>query len=316
MSAPRVWIVSPCYNEEEALPLTVPVMVGKLRQLLQNGAVGEGSRVLLVDDGSRDATWRIITEFAHTEPLVTGLKLSRNYGHQNALLAGLFEARHHSDYVLTIDADLQDDINVLDDMLERVSEGAEIVYGVRASRATDTAFKRASAQFYYTFMGKALGSDLVYNHADTRLMSARAIDELARYPEVNIFLRGLLPRLGYPSATAEYARTARSAGESKYPLRKMVAFAWQGITSLSTTPLTVIAAIGSFASVVGLGYLVYIFVQFILGHTVAGWASVVGSIWLLGGLQLVALGVVGSYVGKTYLETKSRPRYHVEQLLP
>lgn len=307
-------MVVPCYNEEAVLPETARRLAEKFASLAAAGLVAADSRVVFVDDGSKDRTWALI-EQAHAEnPLFRGIKLSRNRGHQNALLAGLMTVRSEADAVISMDADLQDDINAIDAMVEKFSAGADIVYGVRSRRATDTFFKRATAEGFYRVMDH-LGAKVVYNHADFRLMSRRALDALEQYGEVNLFLRGIVTLIGYKTDIVYYERSERFAGESKYPFKKMLAFAWDGITSFSVRPLQIITGLGifvCFASVIGL---IYCLVRWLTGNTVAGWTSMTMLILLLGGIQLLSLGVIGEYIGKIYSETKRRPRYLVETYL-
>ena len=309
---PVVWLVVPCYNEEAVLPCTAPLFAEKIDQLIAQKGVSRKSCVCFVDDGSTDATWRIISEYAARDGRFAGVKLSRNRGHQNALLAGLMEARGNCDAAISIDCDGQDDINAIDRMVDNFLAGDDVVYGVRADRSTDTAFKRGSAQLFYRLMG-SIDSDIVYNHADYRLLSARALDELANYPEVNLFLRGMVPMIGLPSSVVTYERAERLAGESHYPIRKMVALAANGITSMSTKPLRIVSGLGMLFSLIGLVGIVWALVAFATGSSVAGWASTIVLVSLIGGIQLLGLGVIGEYVGKIYLEAKQRPRYAVEE---
>ena len=311
MSKPILWIVIPCYNEEAVLPITAPLFLQKINDLAARGLVSDRSRVLFVNDGSKDKTWELIQGFAKQDEHFIGIAQSRNRGHQNALLCGLMTLRNRADCVISMDADLQDDIDAIDAMLTAFQNGNDIVYGVRASRKQDSAFKRATAQGYYRLL-RALGADVVYNHADYRLMSRRALDALAEYKEVNLFLRGLVPLVGYPSTVVYYERGKRFAGESKYPLRKMLSFAWEGVSSLTVSPLRLITRIGIVMFLVSIAMLIYFLVRYFTGHTVAGWSSLAVSIWAIGGLQLLAIGVVGEYIGKIYLETKARPRYRIE----
>ena len=308
MASPVLWIVIPCYNEEQVLPLTAPMFLEKLQDLAGRGMVSRNSRILFVNDGSSDRTWEIIRELAAQDERFIGICQSRNRGHQNAVLAGLMEARKRCDITISIDCDGQDDIGAMDRMVEEYLKGAEVVYGVRAKRDTDTFFKRFTAESFYKLM-KALGADVVFNHADYRLISARVLEHFADFEEVNIFLRGMVPLVGFPSATVSYDRTERLAGKSHYPLRKMLALAFNGITSLSVKPISLITAFGVGFSVVGLALMIWAVVEAILGQTVAGWASTICIICLLGGIQLISLGILGQYIGKTYLETKHRPRY-------
>ncbi len=311
----RLYIVVPCYKEEEVLPETSRRLKEKLQTLAQSGMISADSRVLFVDDGSSDRTWEIIARL-HQQDAATfsGVKLSRNRGHQNALLAGMEEAARHGDVIITMDADLQDDIDAVDRMLEKYREGCEIVYGVRSSRAKDTFFKRATAHGYYRFM-QMMGVDIVYDHADYRLMSRRAVEALLSFSEVNLFLRGMVPLVGFKTDTVLYERGERFAGESKYPLKKMIAFALDGITSFSVKPIRLILNLGVVIFVVSVLILLYSLIRKLCGHTVSGWASLVCSIWALGGIQLLALGVIGEYIGKIYNETKRRPRYIIETVL-
>ena len=309
MSArPILWIVVPCYNEEQVLPLTAPMFLEKLRGLSEAGKISENSRILFVNDGSTDRTWEIIRELAASDRRYAGICQSRNRGHQNAVLAGLMEARGRCDITISIDCDGQDDINAMDRMVEEYLNGAEVVDGVREKRDTDSFFKRFTAESFYKLM-KALGADVVFNHADYRLISAKVLEHFADFEEVNIFLRGMVPLVGFPSATVSYDRAERLAGKSHYPLRKTLALAFNGITSLSVKPITLITTFGIGFSLVGLALMIWAVIEAILGNTVAGWASTVCIICLLGGIQLISLGILGQYIGKTYLETKHRPRY-------
>ncbi|MBQ7012352.1 MAG: glycosyltransferase family 2 protein [Oscillospiraceae bacterium] len=313
-TAPVVYLVVPCYNEEEALPVTAEKLTEKMRRLCWDGKISPASRVVLVDDGSKDATWECIAALHAESPLFQGIKLSRNCGHQRALLAGLMTVRDHCDAVISMDADLQDDIDAMDEMIEKFCEGCEIVYGVRSDRKTDTVFKRGTAQAYYKMM-RLMGVEMVYNHADYRLMSSRVLRELADYEEVNLFLRGLVPMLGYRTDVVYYARAPRMQGESKYPLKKMLAFAFEGITSLSIKPIRMITMLGVGIFLVSLAMLIYVLIRHFLGYTVVGWTFLAVSLWGIGGLQLLSIGIVGEYIGKIYLETKRRPRYHLETYL-
>lgn len=311
---PTLYLVIPCYNEEEALPYTKEKVSEKMRHLLSAGEISPMSRVVLVNDGSKDKTWEMIEAYHREDPLFSGINLSRNRGHQNALLAGLLVSKDYCDVTISMDADLQDDINAIDGMLQAYQEGAEIVYGVRSARDTDTWFKKFTAESYYKVL-KNLGADIVYNHADYRLMSSRALDELAKYKEVNLFLRGMAPMVGFQTAEVTYERSERVAGESKYPLKKMLSFAFEGITSLSTKPIKWISRLGMIIFFVSIIMLIYTVIQFFRGDTVAGWASIVVSIWSIGGLILLSIGVIGEYIGKTYLETKERPRFTIDRFL-
>lgn len=303
-----LYIVIPCFNEEEVLEETAKRLLQKLETLIQRREISKKSRILFVDDGSKDETWRIIKNLHSENPYWTGICLSRNRGHQNALLAGLMTAKNRADVVISMDADLQDDIGAVDTMLEKYRAGAEIVYGVRSSREKDTWFKRNTARAFYRIM-KLLGADVVENHADYRLASQRALDELANYHEVNLFLRGMFPLIGFRSEVVYYERGERFAGKSKYPLRKMLGFAWDGISSFSVRPLRIITALGILITILSILILIYSLVMKIMGNTVSGWTFTVCSIWLVGGIQTLSLGVIGEYVGKIYGETKRRPKY-------
>jgi polyisoprenyl-phosphate glycosyltransferase len=308
---PVLTIVVPCFNEEEVLPQTISELQQLLEQFIQEKLISNKSKLLFVDDGSKDQTWELIYKEGLRNDYVRGLKLSRNVGHQNALLAGLFAVKDASDCVISIDADLQDDIQVIREFIIKFREGNEIVYGVRKGRDTDTFFKRSTAQGYYKVM-KKLGVDLVYNHADFRLMSRRAIDELERFNEVNLFLRGIVPLIGFRTTKVYYDRKERKAGVSKYPLKKMLAFAFDGITSFSVTPIRFVLLLGFVSFFVSLLFGLYFLTLKFLGETQTGWTSLILSIWLIGGLQLIAIGLIGEYVGKMYKETKHRPKYIVD----
>lgn len=310
----KLYLVIPCYNEEEVLPETSKQLRAKMETLMAAGKISKKSRIVFVNDGSKDRTWEIIESLHKENPLFQGIKLSRNKGHQNALLAGLMTVKEHCDMAISMDADLQDDIDAIDGMLEKYAEGCDIVYGVRNARDTDTAFKRKTAEGYYKVMG-LLGADIVYNHADYRLMSKRALDGLEQFKEVNLFLRGVVPMIGYKSDKVYYARKERFAGESKYPLKKMLAFAWEGLTSLSVKPIRMIMTLGSAIFLVSIAMLIYSLVRHAMGATLVGWTSTVVSIWAIGGLQLLAIGIIGEYIGKVYLETKQRPKFIVEEYL-
>ena len=312
---PILYIVVPCYNEEEVLTETTKRLTEKLSSMIKDGMVAEDSRIMYVNDGSKDRTWEMITEFYGANPYVTGITLSRNRGHQNALLAGLMTAKEYADIVISMDADLQDDVDAIDQFVEEYKNGAEIVYGVRNSRKKDSFFKRTTALGFYRLM-EHMGVEIVYNHADYRLMSKRALNELEGFKEVNIFLRGLVPMLGFKTATVEYERDKRFAGESKYPLKKMLSFAIDGITSCSVKPIRVITTCGFLISLISFFMLLYVlFGHFFLGGTVRGWTTTVVLICFFGGSQLLSIGVVGEYVGKIYLETKQRPRFIISEEL-
>ena len=309
-----LYLVIPCYNEEEVLPETSTRLLEKINTMINNEDISEKSKILFVNDGSKDKTWDIIEGLYNKNSIFSGVNLSRNKGHQNALLAGLTIAKEHADMVISLDADLQDDINVIDEFVKEYYSGSDIVYGVRSSRKTDTFLKRTTALGYYKFMNR-LGVDLIYNHADYRLMSKRAIEGLSEFKEVNLFLRGIVPLIGYKYSIVEYERHERFAGESKYPLKKMLAFAWDGITSFSIKPIRIITSLGFSIFILSLIALVYSLVVKFMGKTQAGWTSLTISIWMIGGIQLLSLGVIGEYIGKIYNETKSRPRYIIKEIL-
>lgn len=309
-----LYLVVPCYNEEQVLPETVKELTIKLNSMIDSGLVSDKSRMVFVNDGSKDKTWELIEQYHQENPLVLGIKLSRNRGHQFAVLAGLMTVKERCDMAITMDADLQDDIDVIDEFVKQHYGGCEIVYGVRNSRETDTFFKRFTAEGFYKLMS-GMGVDIVFNHADYRLMSRTALDALENYREVNLFLRGIVPLLGYRTGIVEYARKERFAGESKYPLKKMLAFAIDGITSFSIKPIRMITGLGILAFLASIIMVIYTIVGALAGNTVSGWASIVISIWGFGGLILIALGMIGEYIGKIYMETKARPRYQVEKFL-
>lgn len=309
-----LFLVVPCYNEEEVLGETSRRLSEKLRSLISGGKISEKSRVLFVDDGSKDDTWNIISRLSGSDEIFEGVKLSRNEGHQNALLAGLMTAMDKCDMSISLDADLQDDIDAIDEMVDRFREGADIVYGVRSKRKTDSAFKRMTAEGFYKLMN-ALGAETVYNHADFRLMSRRALEALSSFGEVNLFLRGIVPMIGYRVEVVYYERSERLAGESKYPLAKMISFALQGITSLSIKPIRMITGLGFFIFLISIVVLIYIIAGHFAGHTIPGWSTTVISVWAIGGLIMISLGIIGEYIGKIYLETKHRPRYFIEEYL-
>lgn len=312
MSAPTIGLVIPCYNEEEVLPETTRRLVALLEKMQAEELVSRDSAIFYVDDGSRDRTWKLIQELSAQHPLVCGIKLSRNRGHQNALFCGLMTAP--GDALISVDADLQDDLDVIPQMVRNFRSGDDVVYGVRKRRDTDTFFKRFTAEGYYKLMA-SMKVDLVFNHADYRLLSRRALDSLAEYNEVNLFLRGMVRLLGYPSSIVEYDRAERFAGESKYPLRKMLSFAWQGITSFSTSPLRLITTFGFLISLVSLGLAAWALVtRLFTEEALPGWASTVIPMYFLGGVQLLSLGMIGEYVAKIYMEAKGRPRFHVDRL--
>ena len=309
-----LYIVVPCYNEEEVLPETSRRLRAKLEGLMAAGKISERSRVLFVNDGSRDQTWELITRLHGECPLFCGADLSRNRGHQNALLAGLMTAKERCDMAISMDADLQDDIDAVDAMVEQYYAGCDVVYGVRSSRKKDTFFKRFTAEGFYRVMN-FMGAETVFNHADYRLMSRRALEGLAQFREVNLFLRGIVPMIGYRTSTVEYERGERFAGESKYPLKKMLSFAMEGITSLSVKPIRYITGLGFLIFAVSILMLIYSIVRWATGATIIGWASMICSVWAIGGLILLSLGVIGEYIGKIYLETKGRPRFLLREVL-
>ena len=306
----KLYIVVPCYNEEEVLPITSKRLAEKLTELTERGMISPESRVLMVDDGSRDATWRLITELHERDARFCGAKLSRNRGHQNALLAGLMTAKTRCDCAVSMDADLQDDVDAVDEMLARFEEGCDVVYGVRSARETDTAFKRSTAQWFYKLIN-AMGGELVYDHADYRLLSRRALEALSEYGEANLFLRGIVPMMGYKSAKVEYRRGERAAGESKYPLKKMLAFAWEGITSLTARPITLMMWLG--AAMAALAALVCVVLAVLDELEAAG--AIICALAFFSGVNLFGTGLVGQYVGKTYMESKHRPRYFIEEIV-
>lgn len=309
-----LYLVIPCYNEEEVLPETSRQLLEIMEDLIRKGKISSRSRIVFVNDGSRDKTWQMITELHETNRMYQGVCLSRNRGHQNALLAGLMTVKEHCDMAISLDADLQDDVAAIEAMVDKYHEGCEIVYGVRNSRDTDTFFKRFTAEGYYKLMN-LLGADIVFNHADYRLMSRRALDGLEEFEEANMFLRGVVPMIGYKSDKVYYARKERFAGESKYPLKKMLAFAWEGITSLSTKPIKLITLLGVGSFLMSIILMIYSLVRYFTGETIKGWASIMISLWVIGGLILLSLGIIGEYIGKIYLETKGRPRFIVEHYL-
>ena len=311
---PILNLVIPCYNEEEALPFTKKELDKKMNALIKSQLIDENSKVVLVNDGSKDKTWEIITRLHEENKMYVGINLSRNRGHQNALLAGLMYAKDHADISISMDADLQDDINVMDDMIKKYLDGANIVYGVRSSRKKDTFFKKFTAEGFYKFMNK-MGVEVVFNHADCRLMDKRALEALSKYKEVNLFLRGIVPQLGYKTDIAYYERNERVAGDSKYPLKKMLSFAMDGITSFSVKPLRFITSLGFIILLLSFITLIYAVIMKIVGNTVSGWTFIICSIWLIGGIQMLSLGVIGEYIGKIYNETKQRPRYIIESIL-
>ena len=310
----KLYIVIPCYNEEEVLDKTKTELKKKMNTLIQNKKIDKQSKVIFVNDGSKDKTWDLIQQFYQGDKLFGGINLSRNRGHQNALLAGLLTVKDDADIVISMDADLQDDIDAIDLMIEKRKEGADVVYGVRNSRKKDSFFKRITAQGFYRVM-KMLGVDVIYNHADYRLTSRRVLDSLKDYREVNLFLRGIFPLIGFKSDIVYYERKERFAGKSKYPLKKMLNFAWDGITSFSVKPIRLVLNVGVVILILSLLMILYSVIQKVLGNTVDGWTFIVCSLWLLGGIQMLSLGIIGEYIGKIYSETKARPRYLVTDYL-
>ena len=310
----KLYMVIPCYNEEEVLPETSKRLREKINSLIEKGKIDKESRIVFVNDGSKDKTWEIIKTLHEDDPVFSGINLTRNIGHQNALLAGLMTVMDYADMAISMDADLQDDVDAIDEMIDKYLDGIDIVYGVRSSRAKDTFFKKATAEGFYKIMN-SMGANTVFNHADYRLMSKRALEGLSQFQEVNLFLRGIVPMIGYPTDVVYYERGERFAGESKYPLGKMLSFAIEGITSLSTKPIRMITFLGFFIFLVSIGILIYSLVRHFMGATIVGWTTLMVSVWGIGGLILLSLGVVGEYIGKIYLETKARPRFIVEQFL-
>lgn len=307
-----LYIVIPCYNEEKVLSITSGIFLEKMQKLIQDEKIDEKSRIMFVNDGSKDRTWEIILELAKKDEHFIGISQSRNRGHQNAVLAGLMEAKDCCDITISIDCDGQDDINAMDQMIEEYYDGCEIVYGVRSKRETDTIFKRCTAQGFYKFLN-AMGAEVVYNHADYRLVSSRVLQEFANYKEVNLFLRGMFPLVGFKSTSVYYERHERIAGESHYPLRKMLALAFDGITSLSVKPIRMITELGIIIAMLSFAGVIWSIVMALLGRTVAGWASMVCIVAFIGGVQLICTGVIGEYIGKIYMEVKHRPRYIISE---
>lgn len=302
-----LYIVIPCYNEEEMLPITTEKLLVKMKDLIDKKMISNKSKVMYVNDGSKDKTWDLIKEFSKKD-YFTGINLSRNKGHQNALLAGLMTAKEYADIVISMDADLQDDIDAIDKMIEEYNNGSEIVYGVRSSRKKDTFFKRKTAEMFYKFM-QLMGARIVYNHADYRLTSKRVLNNLESFEEVNLFLRGIFPLIGFKSSNVYYERKERVAGKSKYPLKKMLSFAWDGITSFSIKPIKLVLNMGIIIFVLSLIIMLYSIIVKLLGNTVSGWTFIICSIWMVAGIQMLSLGIIGQYIGKIYNETKKRPRY-------
>ncbi len=312
MSKPILWMVIPCYNEETVLPITAPMFRKELAELVEENKISDESRICFVNDGSKDKTWEIIEDLARQDPHFIGISQSRNRGHQNAVLAGLMEAREHCDVTISIDCDGQDDIHAMHEMIDAYLDGCEVVYGVRAKRTTDTFFKRFTAEGFYHIMNW-MGADIVFNHADYRLISARVLNHFADFKEVNIFLRGMVPLVGFKSTSVYYDRAERIAGESHYPLKKMLALAFDGITSLSVKPIRIISAMGVVISALSFLGILWAVIRAFAGHVVAGWASTVCIVCFMGGIQLLCLGVIGEYIGKIYMETKARPRYIISE---
>ena len=308
----KLFIVVPCYNEEEVLPISSKVLLDFLKRMIAKNKVSTESSILFVDDGSKDKTWAIIKRLSEQEEHFKGLKFSRNFGHQNALLAGMTTAVQFADMIVTIDADLQDDVEAIEGMIDAYHDGNDVVYGVRSNRDTDTAFKRKTAEMFYSFMNK-LGVNTVPNHADFRLMSNRATKVLLTFKEENLFLRGMVPLVGFPSTKVYYSRNIRVAGESKYPLKKMLNFAMEGITSFSIVPIKMVRNIGFITLLIGIFYMIYSLIQHFTANVEAGWSSLIISIWFLGGIQLISLSTVGEYIGKIYSEVKGRPRFIIEE---
>lgn len=313
MSKPIVYFVLPCYNEEECLKKTYKSLDEKYNKLLKGGEMSVKSRIVFVDDGSKDGTWSIIEKLSRNKNVI-GVKLAHNVGHQNALLAGLLYASDFADATISMDADLQDNLSVVDGFLKEYADGREIVYGVRGSRETDTGFKRFTAETFYKMM-RLLGVDLVYNAADCRLMSKRAVKQLGNYSEINLFLRGIVPLIGLKSTTVSYKRGKRVAGESKYPLRKMLNFAWDGVTSFSVKPIRLVLSLGVIVFLLSMAVMLYALIVWAIGQTVSGWTFTICSIWLVAGIQMISLGLIGEYIGKIYAETKRRPRYFIEKII-
>ena len=307
----KLYLAIPCYNEEEVLRDSAEKLLNKYSTMMAEGKISADSRIVFIDDGSKDRTWEIISELHTENPIFQGIKLSRNRGHQNALLCGLMTLKDKADAVISIDADLQDDINTFDEMVAKYEDGCDVVYGVRSKRETDTFFKRFTAEGFYKILNH-MGAKVIFNHADFRLMSKRALNAFSLYKETNIFLRGMVPMIGFKSDIVTYERSERLAGESKYPLKKMLSFAFDGITSFSISPIRMISAFGAIVCVFAFVMAIYALVQKIIGHTGAGWASLMVSIWFIGGVQLLSVGLIGEYIGKLYKEVKRRPRYIIE----
>ena len=309
-----LYLVIPCYNEEEVLPETSKRLTAKLGAMIEMGLISQDSKIVFVNDGSKDHTWQLIRQYHEENPMIQGINLSRNKGHQSALLAGLMTVKEYCDMAISMDADLQDDVDAIDQFVEKYYEGCEVVYGVRSERKTDSFFKRASAQSFYKLM-LHMGVEIVYNHADYRLMSRRALDEMEGFKEVNLFLRGIVPLIGFQSGVVTYERHERFAGESKYPLKKMLNFAFDGITSFSVKPIRMVTTLGIIIFAISILMLIYFLITWCIGWTVPGWTSIVVSVWAIGGLQLLAIGIIGEYIGKIYMERKARPKFIVQEYL-
>ncbi|MBS9337735.1 glycosyltransferase family 2 protein [Fructobacillus parabroussonetiae] len=310
----KLVIVVPAYNEEESLPKSLSVLSDVLQQMIDAKKIDSESKLLVVNDGSKDKTWSIVVDASKKNPLISGINFSRNFGHQNAVIGGLTAARPYGDVFITIDADLQDDVNAIPKMIDQYLNGYDVVYGVRSARATDTRFKRWTAEAFYKLMNK-IGVEMIPDAADFRLTSGRVVDELLQYKERNLFLRGIVPKIGFPSTKVFYARKERELGESKYPLRKMLALAWNGITSFSVAPMHFVLTLGIFTTLISFGMMVYSAIQYFMGHVIAGWSSIMVSIWFLGGIQLIGISVIGEYLGKVFNETKGRPRFIIQDNL-
>ena len=310
----KLYLAIPCYNEEAVLRDTASKLLNKYNKMIEEGKISFESKIVFIDDGSKDNTWKIISQLHKENNVFQGIKLSCNRGHQNALLCGLITLKDKADAVISIDADLQDDINAFDAMIDRFENGCDVVYGVRSKRETDTFFKKFTAECFYKIINK-MGAKVIFNHADFRLMSKKALEAFSLYKETNIFLRGMIPLIGFKYDIVTYERSERLAGESKYPLKKMLALAWEGITSLSIQPIRFITALGAIVFAVSFIMILYSLISYFIGVAVSGWASTLCSIWAIGGLQLLAMGIIGEYIGKIYLETKSRPRFIVEEYL-
>ena len=309
-----LYVIVPCYNEEDILPNTSDALLVQLSEMISCGIISAKSKILFVDDGSSDKTWNLILKISNSEKRVEGIKLSHNQGHQNALFAGMMYVKNKCDCMISVDADLQDDITIFPEFVKKYNEGCDVVYGVRSERKKDSAFKRFTAQCFYKFMN-LMGAETVYNHADYRLMSRRALEALSEYREVNLFLRGIVPLIGFKSDSILYARKERTAGETKYPLKKMINFALDGITSFSAKPIRLISVFGMLCSLLSIGGLLYALLSYSFGYTVPGWTALTCSIWFLGGIQLLSIGMLGEYVSKVFSEVKNRPKYFIEEIV-